>query len=218
MYKTVAAAAVLLAAVASPASAVTFITTPGSTATFAAPAGSTNVDFNNGAVPTGFTLTGTNFGIVQGDSGNLYAEPAFSDGSRYLAVNAGGSATLTSSIGFRSASLFLGSADPFNTIQVLSTAGAVLGTFTGSQLFPGANGNQDLSATNGRVFFNAEAGEAAIGGFRFLSSQNALEVDNVSFTAAVPEPATWAMMLMGFAAVGYSMRRRKATVRVAYAV
>nr|WP_223276762.1 PEPxxWA-CTERM sorting domain-containing protein [Sphingomonas daechungensis] len=28
--------------------------------------------------------------------------------------------------------------------------------------------------------------------------------------AAVPEPATWAMMLFGFGAVGLSMRRRKA--------
>jgi hypothetical protein len=35
---------------------------------------------------------------------------------------------------------------------------------------------------------------------------------------AVPEPATWAMMLLGFGAVGYSMRRRKATVHLGYAV
>jgi hypothetical protein len=35
---------------------------------------------------------------------------------------------------------------------------------------------------------------------------------NVSFlpTAAVPEPGTWAMMLLGFGAVGFSMRRRRA--------
>lgn len=36
--------------------------------------------------------------------------------------------------------------------------------------------------------------------------------------SAVPEPATWAMMLFGFGAVGYGLRRaRKPTVRVAYA-
>lgn len=35
--------------------------------------------------------------------------------------------------------------------------------------------------------------------------------------AAVPEPATWAMMIGGFGMVGAAMRRRKAQVRVAYA-
>lgn len=32
-----------------------------------------------------------------------------------------------------------------------------------------------------------------------------------NFTANVPEPATWAMMLVGFAAIGFAMRRRVAT-------
>ena len=37
--------------------------------------------------------------------------------------------------------------------------------------------------------------------------------------SAVPEPATWAMMIVGCGAVGFSMRRRhKAVTRVPYAV
>jgi len=32
---------------------------------------------------------------------------------------------------------------------------------------------------------------------------------NVSPVGAVPEPATWAMMLLGFGAVGFAMRRRQ---------
>lgn len=37
---------------------------------------------------------------------------------------------------------------------------------------------------------------------------------SISFspTAAIPEPATWALMLLGFAAVGFSMRRNKAAI------
>jgi hypothetical protein len=36
--------------------------------------------------------------------------------------------------------------------------------------------------------------------------------------AAVPEPATWALMILGFGTVGYAMRRRKATVHGAQLV
>jgi hypothetical protein len=32
----------------------------------------------------------------------------------------------------------------------------------------------------------------------------------LTFAAAVPEPSTWAMMLLGFGAIGFSMRRKRA--------
>lgn len=37
-----------------------------------------------------------------------------------------------------------------------------------------------------------------------------------TITAAVPEPSTWAMMLLGFGAIGFSMRRRKPVAGRAY--
>jgi hypothetical protein len=36
-----------------------------------------------------------------------------------------------------------------------------------------------------------------------------------SFATFVPEPATWALMLTGFAMAGYALRRRRATVAIA---
>ena len=48
-------------------------------------------------------------------------------------------------------------------------------------------------------------------------SVNAVEVNP---TGAVPEPSTWAMMMMGFGAVGLGLRRRKPEakrLRVAHA-
>ena len=44
---------------------------------------------------------------------------------------------------------------------------------------------------------------------------NASFAGTLSFdgTPAVPEPATWAMMLLGFGAVGFGMRRRSAVLR-----
>lgn len=34
--------------------------------------------------------------------------------------------------------------------------------------------------------------------------------------SAVPEPAAWSLMILGFGAVGFAMRRQRATYRVAY--
>ena len=42
-------------------------------------------------------------------------------------------------------------------------------------------------------------------------------LDNVSVTAGVPEPATWALMILGFGAVGGAMRRRKVQTSVRFA-
>ena len=42
--------------------------------------------------------------------------------------------------------------------------------------------------------------------------------DNLSFeTGAVPEPATWMMMLMGFGLIGAAMRRRRTTAQIKFA-
>lgn len=45
-------------------------------------------------------------------------------------------------------------------------------------------------------------------------------IDNINFTydaAAVPEPGTWAMMLAGFGAIGFAMRRRPRRTAVQFA-
>jgi hypothetical protein len=44
-----------------------------------------------------------------------------------------------------------------------------------------------------------------------LQSVNQVRITaGAQLTSAVPEPTTWAMMLVGFGAVGYSMRKRAA--------
>ena len=44
-----------------------------------------------------------------------------------------------------------------------------------------------------------------------LDTYHGSQVDNVvlDIQSAVPEPSTWAMMLLGFGSIGYSMRRRR---------
>jgi hypothetical protein len=51
-----------------------------------------------------------------------------------------------------------------------------------------------------------------------IITTNSLHDLQASITPAVPEPATWAMMILGMGAVGCAMRRQKVTTRVSYAV
>jgi hypothetical protein len=57
-----------------------------------------------------------------------------------------------------------------------------------------------FTATNAATVLTFASGE-----------QNAFgpALDNVAISAAVPEPATWAMLIAGFAGIGGSMRRRR---------
>ncbi len=61
------------------------------------------------------------------------------------------------------------------------------------------------------------ASTRGIGGFTISSpAQGSVIVDNLrAVTAAVPEPLTWQMMILGFGAVGATLRRRRVAVRVA---
>ena len=85
----------------------------------------------------------------------------------------------------------LGTYEAFNQLHAFSTAGC-----------PGCF----VSGANALTFDVTDLGQPT-----------ALLVTNLSGTA-VPEPATWAMMLVGFGMVGFGLRsRRKPSVRVTYA-
>lgn len=68
-----------------------------------------------------------------------------------------------------------------------------------------------------------EVAEYAFGQWRNMAGTQTLVISGMSYgnagvsgvvtfaSGAVPEPATWAIMILGFAATGFAMRRRKAT-------
>lgn len=71
-------------------------------------------------------------------------------------------------------------------------------------------------STHSIDFMAPESGTADL---KFLGStldgDSSVGLDAVSI-AAVPEPATWAMMLLGFGMIGFASRRRQRAVRVSY--
>lgn len=207
LFSAAALSAVLAAA---PAAAVTFVADSGSSSVFANSANGAQVTFDSPAM-AGFSVTGGT--TTTGTLTNRSASPFGSSADNvYSFVRSGSIATVTSlAETFGNISVYLGSLDAGNNIDVLGIGGAVLRSFSGADLAaPGmANGSRTSGAANRLVTFSGSGGEQ-LTGLRFSTDSNAFEFDNIRFAAAaaVPEPGTWAMMILGFGVVGYAMRRR----------
>ena len=104
-----------------------------------------------------------------------------------------------------------------NTLSVHTLANTV-DSVTGSQLAAalvfGVNGFGDQFSANDNQWFNIRDTAGPIVFFTASSTNNAFEFDMGS---SVPEPSTWAMMMLGFAGLGYAAFRRNAHARSALA-
>jgi choice-of-anchor C domain-containing protein len=83
------------------------------------------------------------------------------------------------------------------------------GTTSTYDFLQGANSKSSMGWTTHTFNFKATGENATL---TFSSAEeNAYgpALDNVSISGAVPEPATWAMMIVGFGVVGASLRNRR---------
>lgn len=204
-YKLMLASAAALALPSAASAAVTLGSVTPGTAPYSGP--TPTYDFETPAPVTGGLVTSTSVP-------NISAAPFGSSGNFWTVGPADGSPGILdlSSIGdIFSISFIWGSVDTFNSIEFLA-GNTVLATFTGSDIFDPANGDQNNPNLNPVVLFNVTDGDiSGLTSIRLSSSQNAFETDNFAINA-VPEPATWALMLLGFGAVGFTMRRRRNTL------
>jgi hypothetical protein len=104
-----------------------------------------------------------------------------------------------------------------NAIQFYNN-GALLDTFsfTSLSLSSGYKGNPNapfagLNGTQNYVFVNFVIGSGYDEVRLLQNGSGSFEVDNLTI-GFVPEPQTWAMLIVGFGLVGVSMRRRKSVV------
>jgi hypothetical protein len=154
----------------------------------------------------GYVLSGTG-SFLTGTSGDG-AAPAFDavnrDPAQYLSIEAGQTENLSTPL-LSSISFYIGSLDSYNWITFTEQGGATEvfnGTDLAAAVSAAANGNQQSSNTNGRYTFDFST---PITNVSLYSGGNSFEIADIG-AGAVPEPATWATMLLGFGAMGVAMR------------
>jgi len=91
------------------------------------------------------------------------------------------------------------------------------GTFDRSPVtFTLSNGHSStLTATgSGYITFDTFTSNEWFNSVLLTTTDNGLNIGSISYeTAAVPEPASWMLMIGGFGAIGAAMRRRRVAVR-----
>jgi hypothetical protein len=169
----------------------------------------------------GFSISGTAL-LVTGSNGNsaapampstasVYSAATGRDGSQYLSIQAGQTATI-SLAGLTEISFYIGSIDTYNTLAFHYADGTselpvMSGSWVAANTITQSNGNQQSGNTNGRLTltFSKPIDSVTLG-----SSSNAFEISDVAgIRAAVPEPATWGLMILGFGAAGSALRARR---------
>lgn len=137
----------------------------------------------------------------------------FAPGDTLLQNNFDGSITITFDTAVRGVGAQV-QQDIFGAFtSTIMVNGGALGTFM-------LGGTSTSDADDSAIFHGVLSDAADITSITFLNDPGAsFALGNLSLVAGViPEPATWALMILGFGAVGGAMRRReKVATRVTYA-
>lgn len=181
-----------------------FVAAPASAATFIVDAfdnsASGGVGVSTFAVSAGDVIT------ISSSSDDLWsagALPRFSDAGGLVADRF---ATATDDSGQAVGTLIGADFGNLNQLGLSTAFGSLVGRINGEYQLLGAN-------------FSGAAWQDGTLELFYWDSNQGDNFGDISFEiTAVPEPATWAFMILGFGAVGGAMRRhKKATVKLSYA-
>lgn len=176
----------------------------------------------NSGTDYGISFSTTSLGIIDSDAGgggNFANEPS---ADTVLFFLSGGAATMNVAAGFETGFSFFYSSAAAGSVSVydgLNGTGTLLASLAlPAQFSVGCSGDPTGSYcnwTNIGVAFSGVARSVNFGGSAdFIAFDDVTLGSTIAGGGAVPEPGTWAMMLLGFGAIGYSMRRRKTSARL----
>jgi hypothetical protein len=163
------------------------------------------ITFVAGADTTGVTNTSTSAAAIPlGDPANMHYLWGLVDGTTVYF----GSDNVTSFI-IHIGSVDSKAGDGFDNVLTLSNGDVITGTdLVNLGLATGLGTQGDPKDNPWLLISDTQAFDS----FTATSSKNAFEFDMV--TSSVPEPSTWAMMLLGFASLGFAGYRRAKKTRV----
>jgi len=237
-FRLIAAAAALLAAVASPAAASVTITTTGSSGTDGTDgnirtfsSGGITVQasafsYQGSTLERGFLgAYSTGLGVTNNDEGNggsSNSHTADNVGQNdFILLIFNQAVNLTSAV-LTPYDVGTGNGDNDAWVSYANLAGAFTNTPTpvalNSPLWAALMGNDWTVTGNNNSPFSTNLGSGSnFANVWLIGAANpnpdryddGFKLKSITVNTAVPEPGTWAMMLFGFGAVGYSLRRRK---------
>lgn len=170
-------------------------------------ADATTIDFNGGC---GYASCSGDFALVTGSRSGLYAQP-WGTTTQYLSVPNPSPTSLSALFTLETAAnyfgLFWGSIDSYNIISFYLN-NSLVASYSGRDIVGQfANGNQ-LSYNSNR-YINFDFGSDSFNSVKLTSNGFAFESDNHAFRklAAVTEPTTGALLLLGL--MGLVLARRQ---------
>jgi hypothetical protein len=158
-----------------------------------------------------WSLVSGSAGIETGTIADFSADP-LGDTLPYMSVEGGGTEQVVFGTARTSISIYWGSIDGDqggnDNLNTLTLGGY---TLTGADLVAlGATGTGDQFSPAGNELITI-TGLASFTTATFSSTANAFEFSlatPIGITGTTPEPSTWAMMMLGFAGLGYAAFRR----------
>ena len=140
---------------------------------------------------------------------------SFNTATRLFGPTAAGSGTFTTSntamtVAGQTAFQIFSISGTVNGLAIVAPTGNYGNYFTTGPSFLDGTGTTFTVTGGGRVDFFNQSSNGLYRVNTFSPGSSNFVNASSSLVAAVPEPASWAMLLLGFAAIGFAMRRRPA--------